>query len=178
MVGGTDSSLRRKAFSEFLSGGDLFQISAGERKRFVALTDFDEFVKVFVHRASDRSRRSWCPKTLDDQADCRLCSSGVPRTTLAAVSVYDVSSGSRKVALWSGAKRGVLNQLFTIFETFGTHKVLVEIIREGEGLQTNYQLVPLGQDVKSVVPDNVVPHTREELLRVAEDILVSSESTW
>lgn len=156
---------REKFFSKLAGPRRYLSLDPGMRKRFVCLTDFDGFVHVLAHRTPEG--RVWCEYTDSDAASCPLCERGVPRQSLAAVSVW-VDGEGRLVAFFTGVKRGQLVQLRKIFDAFGTHKVLIEISREGSGRDTVYTLVAVASDYE--VPGGATPHSREEILEVARDL--------
>lgn len=172
---------RDREMDRFFSVGDVLSLQAGQSKRFVALTDFDGFPPVIAHRTA--KGRVYCPATKDAMVrselvqKCVLCDRGVPRMTMAAISIWNFTDKVRQIALFSGPKKGTLFSLKKIFNTLNTHRVVVDISREGSGREgTTYAMVPVNDSPD--VPEGIVPFTNEEIIKLAEALLQEREEGW
>lgn len=167
---------RDRLMDRFYTVGEILSLQAGQAKRFVVLTDFDRFEPILAHRTP--KGRIFCPYTKDPDAVCPLCAKGNPRVGMAAASIYNFSDKVRQVALLSGPKKGPLNQLKVIFNTVGTYLVLIEIIRQGSGQDTNYTLVSVSTDVQ--IPEGLEPYSKDEILEKVSGLLKErqGDSEW
>lgn len=163
---------RKREMGKFFTVGQILSMESGQSKRFVALTDFDQFPPIIAHRTG--KGRVYCPTTKDAMEGvesgvrCELCDKGSPRVALAAVSIWNGSDKVRQVALFSGPKKGTLHTLMTIFNTLGTHNTVIEITREGSGQKdTTYTMIPL-VTIPAEVPEGIVPFTKTEIIELAQ----------
>lgn len=159
----------------FFTPGDILSLQAGQSNKIIPLTDVDEFPPVIAHRTD--TGKVYCPTTIDAMnrnpeptQKCALCDRGVPRMALAAVSIWNLTHKLRQIALLSGPKKGSLHSLIMIFNALGTYKTVIDMSREGTGQQTIYPMVPVAT-IPAVVPEGVVPYTKEEIRKMAESML-------
>lgn len=172
-----EKDAREQSMDRFYTVGEILSLQAGQAKRFTALTDFDRFEPIMAHRTP--KGRVFCPYTTDPEgASCPLCAKGNPRVGLAAASIYNFSDKVRQIALLSGPKKGPLYQLKVIFNTVGTYLVLIEMIRQGSGQDTNYTLVSVSTDVQ--LPEGLEPFTKAEILEKVSGMLKErqGDSGW
>lgn len=170
MSGTLSREERRKYLNKFWGKSEQFMVQAGATEDITFLTDFDGFVTVLYHRT--QRGRVYCPKTEDEFAQCPRCTTEQPRAT-ALASIYNLTHKIRQFATFSGPKKGTLATIFNLFNTMGTYKFVLRVGREGSGTDTTYSFVPVAGDV--VIPEGIVPHTREELLERIKTVFVERE---
>lgn len=170
---------RKKLLGQFFGPTQVFGLDSGESKRIKTFGDMDTFVTVFTHRVKGtdgRDRRVFCPRTWDESKACKYCDAGVQQGAVAAVPLYNLTDRRTQIAFWGGPKKGPLSQIYAIFNATGSD-VVIEVAREGQGLMTQYHLVPVVGETEQI-PSDVKAPTREEILGITEQYLGGGEEEW